>query len=142
MFGVSSINEIDLEQYHIANSGINGTCKYNPCKNGALCFYTPLLGDYFCQCSTCYTGPYCGEKSCNSDDVNLSYFKNLKITRLNESSYYFVVCVVFIFVIAFWCSTKLYKKFEKNAEHLKSGKFETEFCLNDEEPLSTKLIKN
>uniref|UniRef100_A0A0K0ERL3 EGF-like domain-containing protein n=1 Tax=Strongyloides stercoralis TaxID=6248 RepID=A0A0K0ERL3_STRER len=132
----------DLEQYHISNSGVNGSCKYNPCKNEALCFYTKSLNDYFCQCTTCYSGPFCDIKSCNSDDVNLSYFKNLKVIRLNEASYYAVAVVFFIFIITIWRSTKLYKRFEMNSKESKSVKYEAEFCFNDQESTITNLIIN
>uniref|UniRef100_A0A0N5B604 EGF-like domain-containing protein n=1 Tax=Strongyloides papillosus TaxID=174720 RepID=A0A0N5B604_STREA len=140
MSGVSLVDQFDSEQYHIANSGINGTCKYNPCKNGGLCFYTALLDDYFCQCNTCHSGPYCDIQSCNSDDVNLNYYRNLKITRLNESSYYIVAFILFIFILAFWRSTKVHKNFETSAKYSKNEKFEEEFCFRDQEPISNKLI--
>ncbi|CEF63452.1 Epidermal growth factor-like domain-containing protein [Strongyloides ratti] len=140
MVEISSEDYNNLELYHIANSGVNGTCIHNPCKNDALCFYTTSLNDYFCQCSTCYSGPFCDKESCNSEDVNLSYFKNLKMIRLNESSYYAIALLFIIFIVAVWRSIKLYKRFETNSKESKSEKFEKEYYLDDQESMTTNLL--
>uniref|UniRef100_A0A0N4ZS43 EGF-like domain-containing protein n=1 Tax=Parastrongyloides trichosuri TaxID=131310 RepID=A0A0N4ZS43_PARTI len=129
------------EEYHIINSGINGTCENNPCLNGALCFYTKQSEDYFCQCNTCYSGPFCGNKVCNSTESNDTFFKYKKLTILNEPSYYILASIFFIFIISILTSTKLFKKFSIYNGQQDHQKAMTEISFNEREPLSTTLMK-